>query len=176
VIEIARDSASMFTSGADALVNPVNTVGVMGAGLAKEFAQRFPEACQPYFQDCKAGFLSNPGSLSICSMDPEPSCPGAKWIIHFPTKRHWREPSNFDLVRCGLFTLQAFLLQAHDHGSHPLQSIAIPALGCGLGGLPWLDVKEAIQQALEGVPQRVILFPPKAPLVLQMPKRHQMDA
>ncbi len=124
---------NIFDSGCDALVNPVNCVGVMGKGLALQFKQRFPANFFSYAKACRAGELV-PGRMHLFDThSPQPRC-----IVNFPTKRHWRDASRLDDVAHGLTAL-AGVIAAHD-----IRSIAIPPLGCGLGGLPWPDVRALI--------------------------------
>jgi len=140
---IVEGQGSIFDSGAQWLVNPVNTVGVMGAGLALEFKKRFPDVFLAYQSACRRGevrigemFLSRP-------------------VVHFPTKEHWKAPSRLEYVERGLVPLAA-LVKAQG-----VQTIAIPALGCGLGGLAWSDVKVRIEAAFQNVDAQVYLFGPR---------------
>jgi O-acetyl-ADP-ribose deacetylase (regulator of RNase III) len=111
----------------EALVNPVNTVGVMGKGLALAFRHRFDLNHRLYVAACQAGelrvgkmFVTETGQVS-----------GPRWVVNFPTKQHWRQPSQLRWVSDGLVDLRRFIAQ------HQVRSIAIPALGAGLGGLNW---------------------------------------
>ena len=124
---------SIFDSGCEALVNPVNCVGVMGKGLALQFKQRFPTNFASYAKACRAGDLV-PGRMHLFDTGSQlPRC-----IVNFPTKRHWRDASRLEDVAHGLAAL-AGVIAAND-----IRSIAIPPLGCGLGGLPWPDVRALI--------------------------------
>lgn len=120
----------IFETGAEVLVNPVNCLGVCGAGLAKEFKERFPASCAWL----KA--LGGKGHIRLGNVyryeEPPGSVPNAIW--HFPTKQHWRDSSEIEDIKEGLDSL------VKDTMSIRPASIAIPALGCGLGGLPWDDV------------------------------------
>jgi len=122
----------------EALVNPVNTVGVMGKGLALALRHRFDLNHRLYVAACQAGelrvgkmFVTETGQVS-----------GPRWVVNFPTKQHWRQPSQLRWVSDGLVDLRRFIAQ------HQVRSIAIPALGAGLGGLAWPDVRAAIESAL----------------------------
>ncbi len=122
----------------DALVNTVNTVGVMGKGIALMFKERFPKNMQAYAKACKKGevvtgkmFVTETGELM-----------GAKWIVNFPTKQHWRAKSKMAWVEEGLKDLRHFIAE------NQVKSIAIPPLGAGNGGLDWQNVKPKIDQAL----------------------------
>ncbi len=135
MIRFAR--GNIFHSGCEALVNPVNCVGVMGKGLALQFKQRFPTNFASYAKACRAGELV-PGRMHLFDTgSPQPHC-----IINFPTKRHWRDASRLDDVAHGLAAL-ARLIAAND-----IRSTAVPPLGCGLGGLPWHDVCQLIDHHL----------------------------
>lgn len=112
-----------FASPAQTLVNTVNTVGVMGKGLAKEFKAVWPEMYEAYAERCAAGDLV-PGSLHLWR-SPH------KWVLNFPTKRHWRQRSRIEDVDAGLRTFAATWA---DHG---ITGVAFPQLGCGNGGLDW---------------------------------------
>ena len=128
---------NIFDSGCEALVNPVNCVGVMGKGLALQFKQRFPANFASYAKACRAGELV-PGRMHLFDTGPQlPRC-----IVNFPTKRHWRDASRLDDVRQGLAAL-AGVIAAHD-----IRSIAVPPLGCGLGGLAWRDLRQLIDRYL----------------------------
>lgn len=130
---------SIFTSSAQTLVNPVNCKGVMGAGLALAFKQQFPDVFNQY-----AWYYRNHG------MKPgEPYLvPSVKhqWVLNFPTKDHWRNPSLLDYIDEGL----AFFVKLYDFWG--ITSVAFPVLGCGLGGLRWEDVQPLMEQALAPLP------------------------
>jgi O-acetyl-ADP-ribose deacetylase (regulator of RNase III) len=136
----------MFASKAEALVNPVNTVGVMGKGLALAFKKKFPDNFAAYRDAALA-----PGTMFV--FDRSPRTP--RWIINFPTKRHWRDPSRIEDIRSGLVDFVAQLV------ARDIESVAVPALGCGLGGLAWTDVRPLIADACRAIPDvRVELFAP----------------
>ena len=126
MIEWIKDG-DLFTSGCEGLVNPVNTEGVMGKGLAAEFKRRWPAMFVNYQAACRTGTLKI-GSVQPCKVDSE----GADlWIFNFPTKDRWRDPSKLEYVEKGLTDLRRALR------SLELKSVAIPALGAGLGMLDW---------------------------------------
>lgn len=144
----------IFESGADLLVCPVNCVpGVMGAGLALAFARRWPGLRRRH------STLARDGRLTV-GLAPIVGEVGRDFCL-FPTKRHWRMPSRLDDVALGLDGLR---IELANHRAMPrrraLDSIAIPALGCGLGGLDWADVRPLIVEALAALPLRVMLYPP----------------
>ncbi len=147
---IEPGTGNLLTANVDALVNTVNTQGVMGKGLALQFKKAFPEAFQSYERACKAGEVV-PGKMHVVRRLTAP-----RFIINFPTKKHWRHPSKLEYVRDGLRDLvdQVRALEIH--------SIAIPPLGCGHGGLAWSDVRPLIERAFSEMPDvRVLLFEPK---------------
>ena len=125
----------MFESDADALVNTVNTVGVMGAGVALAFKKQYPKNFSEYKIACDNGELKTGSILVVKEND-------GKTIINFPTKQHWKNGSEYEYIESGLKALRNEL----DKGN--IRSIAIPPLGCGLGGLQWTKVKEMIEKEL----------------------------
>ncbi|MFN0252756.1 MAG: macro domain-containing protein [Kofleriaceae bacterium] len=145
-------SGDLFAANVEALVNAVNTVGVMGKGLALAFKKKFPDNFAAYRRACDAGELK-PGNVFIFDRgDRSP-----RWIVNFPTKRHWRDASRLDDVRDGLTDL------INEVEARGIDSVALPALGYGLGGLDWKDVRPLIVEAcdrLRGV--RFVVFPPRS--------------
>ena len=146
----------LFDSSAQALVNPVNTVGVMGAGLAKEFKLRFPLNFALYAGACSKGLVKT-GSMFITQVEGA----SAQWIVNFPTKQHWRDRSKLEWIRAGLVDLRRFIEK------NSVDSIAIPALGAGLGGLPWCAVKREIENAFDGCSSSIFCFEPKEIILCQ---------
>lgn len=144
---------SMFDSGADAMVCPVNGVRTMGKGLALEFARRFPGLEDDYRRAC-AGAGLVPGKIGSTGATGRDGV--RRVVILLPTKYEWRNPSRLSYVYAGLGQLILFL------EARPLiRSVAIPALGCGLGGLPWERVRPMIAAACELLPGRTFyLYPP----------------
>lgn len=138
-----RKEGSIFDSGAQALVNPVNTVGVMGKGLALEFKNRFFDNFIVYKSACDKGEL-RAGDVLVFGGNP--------LIINAATKGHWRNLSDLNDVE-GRGGCQ----EIYDRN---ISSIAIPALGCGLGGLIWSDVKSMIERILGEVPIPILVFEP----------------
>jgi O-acetyl-ADP-ribose deacetylase (regulator of RNase III) len=142
---------NLLEEDAEALVNAVNCVGVMGKGIALQFKQAFPENFQQYKKACDAKEVQ-PGRMFTV---PTGKLFNPKYIINFPTKRHWREQSKIEYVQTGLKALVAEVQQLG------ITSIAIPALGCGNGGLDWLEVKPLIESAFVELPEvRAIVFEP----------------
>lgn len=146
---IERGTGSLLTAHVDALVNAVNTVGVMGKGLALQFKEAFPDAFASYARACKAGEVRI-GTMHVVTRPTSP-----RFIINFPTKEHWRNPSKLEFIRDGLAGLIDTVRQ------RAIGSIAVPALGCGNGGLAWSSVRPLIVEAFAQVPDvRVLLFEP----------------
>lgn len=142
---------NLLEDEAEALVNAVNTVGVMGAGIAKQFKQKFPDMFLVYEQACKAGELK----LGRVQVVPVESKSEKKYVINFPTLEHWSDRSTLDHIRMGLEDLVRVVKEKK------IQSIAIPPLGCGVGGLDWQEVKPLIEKAFEALPGvRVHLYEP----------------
>lgn len=133
---------SIFDSDCTALVNPVNTVGVAGAGLAKQFAIRYPRANDAYVNLCKGGVLT------IGTVGAYEDATG-KTIVFFPTKDHWRNPSALEYIEAGITPLVNWIKKSG------VDSIALPKLGCGLGGLRWRDVKLLLISELHEIPIRI---------------------
>lgn len=134
---------------ADALVNTVNTVGVMGKGLALQFKKAFPDAFQEYARACKSGEVTV-GKMHVVRRIAAP-----RLIVNFPTKKHWRNPSKLEYIRDGLADLVEVVRKER------VQTIALPPLGCGNGGLAWPVVAKLIDEAFADVPDvTVLLFEP----------------
>lgn len=152
-------SGNLLRADAEALVNTVNTVGVMGKGIALQFKRAYPDMFTEYARAAKAG-LVEPGHMHVWETH---ALTGPRLIINFPTKRHWRSPSNLDDIKAGLIDLERVILVHH------VQSIALPPLGCGNGGLAWDVVRPAIETALGSLPTEVIVFAPSgAPAAADM--------
>ena len=148
---ITLTTGDILAATADAIVNPVNTDGVMGKGLALQFKKAFPKNFATYAHACEAGELVL-GKVHVF----ERTEGAPRFIINFPTKKHWRHPSKLEYVRDGLVDL---VLQVKQRG---IASIGIPPLGCGLGGLAWCDVQPLIIEAFAKSEARVLLFAPTA--------------
>jgi O-acetyl-ADP-ribose deacetylase (regulator of RNase III) len=142
---------NLLEENAEALVNTVNCVGVMGKGIALQFKQAFPENFRQYEKACRADEVQ-PGRMFIF---PTGSLFYPRYIINFPTKRHWRGKSKIEDIKSGLKALVAEVQQLG------ISSIAIPPLGCGNGGLDWAKVKPLIESAFAELPEvKVIVFEP----------------
>lgn len=147
-------SGNMFDCQVDALVNTVNCVGVMGAGVALQFKMRYPEMFQDYVRRCRAG-LVRPGQPYEWRLEESLFGSDSRIVINFPTKDDWRNPSEYSYIESGLRWLRGYLLQSHG------LSIAIPALGCGYGGLEWTVVEGMILSALGNLENEILLFLPQ---------------
>lgn len=138
-------SGNLFTSNAKVLVNTVNTVGIMGKGIASDFKKLYPKMFEEYKQLCDTNKL-NIGDLHLYKTPN-------KWILNFPTKEHWRSPSKVEFIEEGLQKLVA--------DAHKLQinDIAMPKLGCGNGGLDWeSQVKPIVEKYLKKSPINVSIY------------------
>ncbi len=138
---IKFERGDMFAADVEALVNTVNTVGVMGKGVALQFSRAFPEIVKPYQAACETGDLSI-GKVFTTKLG---LLEGPKYVINFPTKKHWNGDSKLEYVDAGL---RALVDEIRRLG---IKSIALPPLGCGLGGLLWDDVRQLIVKALSGL-------------------------
>jgi O-acetyl-ADP-ribose deacetylase (regulator of RNase III) len=161
MIELTR--GNLLQAPAEALVNTVNCVGYMGKGIALQFKQAFPANFKHYEAACHAGDLV-PGKMMI---HDNGGLVNPRYIINFPTKRHWRGQSRLEDIATGL---QALVVEVQRLG---IRSIAVPPLGCGLGGLDWGVVRPMIEQAFSALPDvRILLFEPTgAPDARAMPVR-----
>ena len=139
---------NIFNSDAHALVNPVNCTGTMGAGLAKQFRDHYPAMHAKYLTLCHARLL-RPGQVQVYHHSP------TRAIVNLPTKDHWRNPSTLAYLRSGLTALNTALKEHH------IRSVAVPALGAGLGGLKWTDVLPMIKDHLTGDNLTVEIYPPR---------------
>jgi len=148
---ILEQKGDLLAADVDALVNPVNTKGVAGKGLALQFKKAFPDNFAEYKQACQRGEVVC-GSMFIVYRGVTAS---PRWIINFPTKNHWRSPSKLAYIEVGLEHLVVNIKFLN------IRSLAIPALGCGEGGLAWADVQPLIVQAFKKLPHvHVMLFSP----------------
>jgi O-acetyl-ADP-ribose deacetylase (regulator of RNase III) len=152
---------NLLQADAEALINTVNCVGVMGKGIALQFKQAFPENFKAYERACRHNEVQ-PGRMFTV---PTGHFYNPKFIINFPTKRHWKGTSRIEDIEAGLKSLIAEVKKLK------IQSIAVPPLGCGNGGLDWQQVRPLIEAAFAQVPDvRVLLYAPQAePASASMP-------
>jgi O-acetyl-ADP-ribose deacetylase (regulator of RNase III)/uncharacterized protein YwgA len=150
---IAYITGNIFESPAQALVNTVNTVGVMGKGIALQFKNEFPKNFRDYAQACKIGTLQI-GQLLV--VEDNSLLYGSKKIINFPTKTDWRKPSEYPYIEQGLVDLVRIIKEQQ------ITSIAIPPLGAGNGGLDWHKVKGLMDSYLSGLNCAISIYEPNA--------------
>lgn len=147
---ITHTSGNILEDDADALVNPVNCVGVMGRGLALQFKSAYPTNFESYKRAADRNRIRI-GINHVHALPPDHD----RFIINFPTKRHWKHPSHPHYIQLGLQDL---------HMTIPglgIQSIAIPPLGCGLGGLDWSEIRPLIESELDDLPIDIRLYAPQ---------------
>ena len=147
-------AGDILAEDADALVNTVNCVGAMGRGIALQFKKAFPDNFKAYAAACERGEVK-PGRMFVF----ETGALAPRYIVNFPTKRHWRGRSRMEDVEAGLKALAAEI------EARNIRSLAIPPLACGLGGLAWDDVRPRIEATLAGFDdlEAVIFRPDGAP-------------
>lgn len=141
---------NLLEAPVEALVNTVNTVGVMGKGIALMFKDRFTRNYDLYTDACKAKQVQT-GKMFVTEVNELDS---PRWIINFPTKQHWKAKSRMEWIVDGLQDLRRFLVD------HQVKSIAIPPLGAGNGGLEWLAVRAEIEKALGDLDVEILIFEP----------------
>lgn len=148
---IEHVTGNLLEADAEAFVNTVNTVGVMGKGIALQFWQAFPENYAIYRSACDRGEVQ-PGQMLVVPIGQQAN---PRYIINFPTKRHWRGKSRMEDIEAGLLALIAAVRE------HSIHSIAVPPLGCGNSGLNWNGVRPQIEAAFAVLPEvHVMLYAP----------------
>jgi O-acetyl-ADP-ribose deacetylase (regulator of RNase III) len=148
---ITFTQGNLLDAPVEALVNTVNTVGVMGKGIALMFRDAFPENLKAYEAACKAGEVE----VGRMFVTRRAELMGPKWIINFPTKKHWRNPSKIEWVDAGLEDLKRIIV------AEGIGSIALPPLGSGNGGLNWNTVRDRIEAVLGELPGvEVVVYEP----------------
>ena len=164
MLEFTR--GNLLEANAEALVNTVNTVGVMGKGIALQFCKSFPEILPSYKDACQSGELVV-GTVQVIELPLLAGMKGPKYVVNFPTKEHWRGNSKIEFIQLGLQSLR------REIETRQIKSIAIPPLGCGLGGLNWSDVRYEIETALSTVAdvQIIVYEPVGAPAAAAMKSR-----
>lgn len=156
---ISQGEGDLLATDAEALVNTVNTVGVMGKGIALQFKQAFPDNYAAYEAACKREEVQIGNMFVFHRVAKIP-----RLIINFPTKKHWKGKSRIEDIEAGLRALIEVVKNEH------IRSIAVPPLGCGNGGLNWEDVRPLIEQAFARVPQVTVqlFYPEGAPHAVEM--------
>lgn len=148
---IEYKTGNLLSEDVEALVNSVNCVGIMGRGVALHFRQAWPENFKAYVAACQRGEVQ-PGRMFVFATG---RLTNPRYIVNFPTKRHWRGKSRYEDITAGLAALVETIRQ------HDIRSIALPALGCGLGGLDWAQVRPLIEAAFANLPDvRVVVYEP----------------
>lgn len=151
---IRYTEGNLLEADVEALVNTVNEVGVMGKGIALMFREAFPDNMAAYAAACK----NNEVRVGHMFVTENFALVGPKRIINFPTKKHWRHPTRLEWVQEGLQDLVCVIREKH------IRSVALPALGCGNGGLDWAVVRPEIEVALAPLGEvDVVVFAPTAP-------------
>jgi O-acetyl-ADP-ribose deacetylase (regulator of RNase III) len=163
---ITFKTGNLLESQSQALVNTVNTVGVMGKGIALQMKNAFPDNTKAYNKAVKEGKLKLGNMLVV----PVNSIDGPEFIINFPTKAHWRFPSQLSWIKEGLIDLRDKLLK------YGITSVALPPLGCGNGGLNWEDVKPEIENALRGLPIEIVVYEPSEEIKALLKKQEKENA
>lgn len=154
---------SIFNSNAQVITNTINTFGVMGAGLAKQFRERFPEMYEDYKEKCRRKEVKV-GQPYLW----KPQNGDGKWILNFPTKHHWRKKSRLEWIEEGL----KYLLEHYEEWG--IQSLAMPALGCDLGGLDWeSQVKPLMVRYLSQMNIPVEIYEPLPKIRRKKQKMHK---
>jgi O-acetyl-ADP-ribose deacetylase (regulator of RNase III)/uncharacterized protein YwgA len=150
MIEIKE--GDILKANAEALVNTVNCVGVMGRGIALQFKKKFPQNFNAYKTLCNKNEMK-PGRVFVFDLE---RIYYPRYIINFPTKKHWKANSRLEYIEAGLESL------VKEIRNRRISSIAVPPLGCGLGGLDWNVVRPIIEKAFSQLPEvQVLLFEPK---------------
>jgi len=147
---------NLLDSNADALVNTVNTDGIMGKGIALQFKNQFPNNYKQYVKACKNNEI---GIGKLFVFEEQTLLKGKKVIINFPTKTSWRKPSEYLYIEKGLTDLVKIIREKK------IKSIAIPPLGAGNGGLNWSNVKEILQTYLQNVDCDIQIFEPNTKII-----------
>lgn len=168
MLELAK--GNLLEADAEALVNTVNTEGVMGKGIALQFKKKFPKMYEAYRAASEAGEIV-PGRMHVFE---QTDMLNPRYIINFPTKRHWRSPARMEDIKAGLEALRSEIERLG------IRSVAVPPLGCGNGGLDWRNVRPAIERALSGLSNvQIMLYPPagapEAASIVHKTKRPAMN-
>jgi O-acetyl-ADP-ribose deacetylase (regulator of RNase III) len=163
---IIYKTGNLLDAPVEALVNTVNTVGVMGKGIALQVKNAYPENTKAYNEAVK----ENRMKLGEVLVVPVNGISSVKYIINFPTKAHWRYPSKLAWIKSGLEDLH------HKLKAHSINSVALPPLGCGNGGLDWNEVRPAIEAALGDLPIEIMVYEPSAEIQMALQKEEKKAA
>jgi O-acetyl-ADP-ribose deacetylase (regulator of RNase III) len=151
---------NLFETPAQTLVNTVNTVGAMGKGIAKEFKRLFPDMFVEYQKHCESK------KLDIGSLWLYPT--RNKWVLSFPTKKHWRQPSRIEYIEAGLKTFAAH------YNEMRITSAAFPRIGCGNGELDWEEVRPLMDRYLKKLPIDIYVYEKSIPIAPEHQNLRQM--
>ncbi len=157
---IRYTTGNLLDAKTQTLVNTVNTVGVMGKGIALQFKEAYPKNYQVYRRACKEGTFKTGQILAVEDRDAM----GQKWILNFPTKAHWKSPSEYAYIEAGLQALREKIVELE------LYSVALPPLGCGNGGLDWEKVKPMIESQLSGLDAEIVVYEPNDAIKMLLQK------
>jgi O-acetyl-ADP-ribose deacetylase (regulator of RNase III) len=163
---ITYKTGNLLDAPVEALVNTVNTVGVMGKGVAIQFKNAFPDNFKVYLDAVRSGSF-HLGKVLIVPVNPIGS---VKYVVNFPTKGHWRYPSKLEWISSGLQDLKAQIREKN------IKSIALPPLGCGNGGLDWVQVRLLIEKEMEDLDMDVLIFEPNANIQELLKKKENPSA
>jgi O-acetyl-ADP-ribose deacetylase (regulator of RNase III) len=158
---IQYTKGNLLEARTEALVNTVNTVGVMGKGIALQFKERYKENYRVYRKLAKEDKLAIGDVLAVKDLDLS----GERWILNFPTKKHWKGKSQYEFIESGLIDLKKKLADLE------IKSIAIPPLGCGYGGLDWKRVKKMIESTLGDLDIEIVVYEPNEQIKRQLQKQ-----
>src|ERR1700730_415824 len=169
MLELAK--GNLLEADTEALVNTVNTEGVMGKGIALQFKKKFPQMYEAYRRACEAGEVV-PGRMNVFEQS---EMLNPRYIINFPTKRHWRSRAKMEDIKAGLAALK------EEIQNRDIKRVAVPPLGCGNGGLEWRNVRRVIERGLSGLSGvQILLYPPAgapgAAAIVHKTKRPTMNA
>lgn len=156
---------NLLESPAEALINTVNEVGVMGKGIALMFRETFPQSAREYEAACKVRTV-HVGTMLVTR---DSDLTGDRWIIHFPTKKHWRQPSKLEWIRAGLKDLVRVVREKN------IRSVAVPPLGCGNGGLEWFQVRREIEAELSSLENVDVIVYEPTNVYQNAPKREGVE-
>jgi O-acetyl-ADP-ribose deacetylase (regulator of RNase III) len=155
---------NLLESEAEALVNTVNTVGIMGKGIALQFKNQYPNNYKLYKQACKLNEVKV-GKMFV--IEESSLLGGKKTIINFPTKTDWRKPSEYEYIELGLRDLVEIIKE------RKIKSVAIPPLGAGNGGLDWNRVKILMEKYLKDIDSTIFIYQPNS-TVLEVLKKERV--
>lgn len=152
---ITLTKGNILESSAEALVNTVNTEGVMGKGLALQFKEAYPDNYRLYRAACKAGKVM----IGKMFITVENTLESSKTIVNFPTKTTWRKPSEYSYIHHGLIALKEEIIERQ------IRSIAIPPLGSHNGGLEWPKVKQMIYDCFHDTDCDIYIYEPSDAII-----------